>query len=235
MEIAALVASIVSVIVALIAIALAIIFFILATKQSQQIRNVEKDISSSVEKLEELFNVMYADAMGIVKASHSSLLDKVGWGGSKKSEEDIKVEENRIEEKFSKLQSEMTSVLMRKVGSFEVKNDKNMAMIRTELDKMVQKTIEDTRVIENEMSEKNLRHSVMMAIRKISSRSGTATADKVVNVLGNTYGAFAIRKELYRMYRRDEIVSEDSLTGFHDIMPETSFALSKNMPYMIEE
>ncbi len=73
MEKYSIIASIVSVIIGGFAIWLSITFYKMSDKVSQEIKGASKDISSNVERLEKLFDKLYADTFGMMKDTYSDM------------------------------------------------------------------------------------------------------------------------------------------------------------------
>ena len=67
LEMTALVASCVSVIIGLLAIGLSVSFFVMSSNRAKEAREASKDISSSVERLEKLFDKLYSGTFSLVQ------------------------------------------------------------------------------------------------------------------------------------------------------------------------
>jgi hypothetical protein len=74
MEVAALVASIVSVVLGGYAILLSFLFYRMTESGQREIEKASRDIASSVEKVEELFDRMYTDVFGLFRDSYNNLM-----------------------------------------------------------------------------------------------------------------------------------------------------------------
>ena len=152
LEVASFAATIASLVLAIVAIALSIVFYRMSSQLSQSAKESAKDISASVEKLEKLFDRLYADTFSIMKDTVSDMR-KHAWGQSGDQMPDLLEEaERKADEKIVALRERMEDQVMNILKGQKITEDR-LGHIKGELRELVDLAITDSRKVEHQATE----------------------------------------------------------------------------------
>lgn len=211
METVSLVASVVSVIVGGFAIWLAVTFYRMSNKISEDTKEAGKGISSSVTRLESLFDRLYSDTFSMMKDTVSDMRKHI-WPEKEQSGEALAKIEERADEKVQALRkqisSELTSV-MRQVG----RTDSKISGVEERLTELVDRAIQQTRRVESEAQEEISMASVLRGVRSFIERYGEVAIGRLWThpVLRERYPRTLISEALRLLLRQDMISVDGDL------------------------
>lgn len=206
METAALIASCVSIGIAVFAVWLAITFYKMATKVSEGIKDAAKDISSGVNRLEKIFDRLYADTFGMVRDTFTDMRKHV-WTGEKVT--DVKVSEEaekKAEEKIKKLKKATQQQLQETLARQKITNKKYEALSK-DVSGLMDKIIASSRKVDSEAKEETLRSTLLDYIQHLPMNK-SIRADKIVDEIERKYNfdVFDIVRELEN-FRNEGIIT----------------------------
>ena len=184
-EILSVAASIASLALAILAIWLSITFFKMSSDLSVKTTEAAKGIIASVERLEKLFDKLYADTFSMMRDTVSDMRKHI-WPedkavGDKLGEEN----EKRADEKVSKLKESMEREVAQMLQRQKITDDK-VASLRVEMRSLLDKAITGSRQVEIEAREEITRTDILNALRLLSRRHGDVRADRLVDFLGGS-------------------------------------------------
>ncbi len=220
-DIASFAAAIASLVLATVAIVLSIVFYKMSSQLSESAKEAAKDIGASVEKLEKLFDRLYADTFSMMRDTVSDMR-KHAWG-------EPTIETPNILEEAEKKAAEKIEVLRKRmekqVGQiFEGQKitDVRVGQIRDELRQLVDKAIDDSRKVEHKAREETIRRYILRRLRLLIQRKRRITAKDIVDSMAEQFSPPAVIEELQRM-RGDRLVAWED-----DLGPSTEITLMRN-------
>lgn len=196
-ELISLVASIVSVVLGILAIWLSLVFFRMSSDLAKQSTEAANAINAGVERLEKLFDRLYADTFSIMRDTVTDMRKHI-WADS--STVDDEVEQRvltRLEETKEELRTEVTHIL----GRQQVTDDK-----LNEVSKLMERAVAQGRKLEIEAREETLRGSI---IKLLQENSNGLKADQLVSRLRSRFGTTGVIYELEKL-ATEKIVTFDT-------------------------
>ena len=182
-EVISFIGSIASLILAIVAIWLSFKFFEKSSESSEKTNEAAKGISSSVERLEKLFDKLYSDTFSVMKDTVSDMRKHLWSDKSVGSDAESKIEteaENKAESKITEIRSEISNelskILQRQKIDRRITEDK-IANIKEELTVLFEKAISESRNVENIAREETIREFVLRTLRNKSRRMKTIEAN----------------------------------------------------------
>jgi len=185
METAAFVSSIVSIIIGGFAIWLSVTFYKMSNKISEDTKNAAKGISSSVNRLETLFDSLYSDTFSMMKDTVSDMRKHI-WPEKGQSAEEQKQIEEKADAKIDELKKQIgdeLSGVMKRVGHTDSKIDD----VEKNLEKLVERAIQGTRKVESEAQEEKSMSETAMSISTFLSGRDDVTVKEIVSVFRKYY------------------------------------------------
>lgn len=230
MEILALVASVVSVIIGGFAIWLSVTFYRLSNKISEDTKEAAKGISSSVTRLESLFDRLYSDTFSMMKDTVSDMRKHI-WPEKDQSTEALTMIEARADEKIQELRSQISSELssvMRQVG----RTDNKISGVEERLAELVDRAIQQTRRVESEAQEEISMASVLRRVQRFIDRYGELPIGRLLMhpLIRERFPRGVISEALRLMQREGMISANGDLDD-----PETVITRRQSHPDEIQE
>jgi hypothetical protein len=218
-----LVSSIASLVLAIVAIALSIIFFIMSTSLSNKTTEAANGISSSVAKLEKLFDSLYNDTFSMMKETVTNI-QKHAWGdensnSTKVSEAIEKKLDERLNDLKASVNKELSTILER-----QNMNEEQINSIKSKVGEYIENAIIETREIENSTISENLSSRIKEFCVKNGGRRSFFARD-LVNDLISDFGFRSIGDELRLMRKQGLLVFQGN-----EITPDSRIIL-KNKYY----
>ena len=205
MEIVAIIASIVSVIIGGFAIWLAVTFYKMSTKISESIREAAKDISSGVERLEKIFDKLYADTFGMMKETVSDMRRHLWPTETENGESPIEEAESKADERVDVLKKKMGKEISTILKKQQITNAK-VTSLRSEMRGLLDRAITESRRAEIQASEEVVRKHIMRILQINKKREREITAGGIVEELSGIIPVSRIIREIRRM-RDEKIIS----------------------------
>ena len=219
------VASIVSVIIACFAIWLSVTFYKMSTKISEATGEAAREISSGVNRLEKLFDRLYADTFSMMRDTVSDMRKHI-WPETGVTEDVKQVAEQKADEKIEELRKEMSTELsniVKKLGLTDVKVGK----IRSYMESLLDKVIVQSRSVEKQALSETLRDDVLKALANFASKLDIVWAETIAIALMEKYHFSDIFKELVALSQENIIEFPDYIKEWVDIRPYTPIKLKK--------
>lgn len=179
METTALVASIVSIIIGGFAIWLSVTFYRMSNKISEDTKEAAKGISASVNRLESLFDSLYSDTFSMMKDTVSDMRKHI-WPVKEQSAEEQKQIEEKADAKIDELKKQISNELsgmMARVGDTDSKIDD----VEKNLEKLVERAIQQTRQVESETQEAKSLSELMIRIKNFVFNKGQMKVGYLLN------------------------------------------------------
>ena len=221
LNIASFAAAIASLVLATVAIVLSIVFYKMSSQLSESAKEAAKDIGASVEKLEKLFDRLYADTFSMMRETVSDMR-KHAWGEPTSETPNILEEaEKKAAEKIEALRKRMEKQVSQ-IFEGQKMTDVQVGQIRGELSQLVDKAIDDSRSVEHKAREETIRRYILRHLRTLRQRKAMITAKDIVESVRDEFPAHAVIKELKRM-KGDRLVEWDDELG-----PNTEITLMRN-------
>jgi len=222
METVSLAAAVVSVIIGGFAIWLSVTFYRMSSKIAEDTKGAAKGISSSVDRLESLFDKLYADTFSMMKDTVSDMRKHI-WPNEQSPDADLSGEiEKKADEKVSALRSEVDSELSELLLKQSVA-EANIDSLRSEMAGLIDKVISVSRSAEVEAREETIRHHIMTTLRTIGSRTAKLDARTLVRHMME-YPPMQVVQELKNMAEERLIVLTD-LDSDGQVRPSTKIQL----------
>src|ERR1051326_2930926 len=198
-EVLSMIASIASLVLAILAIWLSIVFYKMATASSERTTDAARGIAANVDRLEKLFDRLYADTFGIMKDTVSDMRRHICPGQHQAAEVRVEAErlaDQRISEIRRELVDEVKTLVERQAGS-----DKRLLNNLTQdFSAVVERAIQQSRNVDVQARKQTLRDKVLTRLREVLERKTSVTAgDFVVDPVISPLGGLAVIEELERM------------------------------------
>lgn len=201
-----LIASIASLVLAIIAIWLSIVFFRMSSEFSTNATEASKDIGSSVERLEKLFDKLYSDTFSMMRETVTDMRKHM-WPDENSRDTDLTVEiDKKADEKVSKFKEEIDRELRRLLEKQSV-TEANVGSLRDEMGDLINRAISVSRNAHVEAREETIRGHIL---RILSEKKETTAAD-LVDTIQSSAGRTV--QELQRMKEDNLIYFEDKRIG----------------------
>jgi len=221
LEIASFAAAIASLVLATVAIVLSIVFYKMSSQLSESAKEAAKDIGASVEKLEKLFDRLYADTFSMMRETVSDMR-KHAWGETTSETPNILEEaEKKAEEKIEALRRRMEKQVSRVFAGQKI-TDKRVGEVRSELKQLVDSAIDSSRNVEHEAREETIRRYILLRLRLLRRRKDRVTAKDIVGSMAREFPSKAVVDELRRM-KGDRLIDWEG-----DLSPSTEITLIRN-------
>jgi len=178
MEIASLVASVVSVVIGGFAIWLSVTFYRMATNISEDTREASKAISSSVDRLESLFDRLYSDTFSMMKDTVSDMRKHI-WPEKEQDTDALAAIEAKADDKVEHLRADIAaelSTMMSQVG----RTDTKITGVEERLTDLIDKAITQSRRVESEAQEEISMVNVLNGVLQFIQRCGESTVRSVL-------------------------------------------------------
>lgn len=215
------VASIVSIILAGFAIWLSVTFYKMTTSLSESTKEAAKGIAAGVDRLEKLFDKLYADTFGMMKETVSDMRKHI-WPET--GADTTKLIEEKADEKiaqFSKgIKDELTGMLY-KIG----KTDKKVEAVHSKVESFVDKVINESRRAEKEAREEFIRSAIIGALRTLAEKSPHFTMRDLVNAGGDLFTPSEAIQEVLRLQNKGIVRVPENVRRIHDVRPDTPIVL----------
>jgi hypothetical protein len=197
-EVVSFATSIASLVLAVVAIVLSIVFYQMSSQLSESTKEAAKDIGASVEKLEKLFDRLYADTFSMMKDTVSDMR-KHAWGEAATETPNILEEaEKKTEQKTEALRKHFDEQVAQILERQKI-TDGRVGQTREELKKLVDRAIDASRNVEHEAREETIRRYILKNIFMLKRRGEKILAGDIVDSLSEQFPQMAVVRELERM------------------------------------
>lgn len=192
------IASIASLVLAVLAIWLSVVLYRMSAAASRVTEEAAKDIAASVEKLEKLFEKLYADTFSIMKDTVTDMRKHI-WPSDSPSQESVIDEvESRVDAKTSQLRSQLEQQVVELLSRQRVADDK-LSSLTSELQALVNKAVDTSRQLDAEAREETVREHILRTVRTFRQLRPKVSVNDVVEKLQTTIPFRTVLAELSRM------------------------------------
>jgi len=216
-DLASLTASIASLILAVVAIWLSVFFYRMSSQLSESTKEAAKGIGASVDRLEKLFDKLYADTFSMMKDTVSDMRKHIWPEDTQVDDKALEEAETKADEKINALKGDVQKQLSNVLRSQKL-TDKRLTDVTQEINQIMDRLITRSRELEVEAREETIREHIMRAMRTLMDRQAVIRAEDVVKQLSKFPGSTVV-EELQRM-KREEWLDYRSPIG-----PETIISL----------
>jgi len=219
MEIVSIVASIVSVAIAGFAIWLSVTFFRMSTKTSAHIDEAARAIASGVDKLEKLFDRLYADTFSMMRDTVSDMRKHI-WPETGPTEDISEIAEEKANGKIKEFRKEIKSELstmLTKLG----RTDTKLSGVEDNIEKLIDRVIKQSRRVEKDALTETLRDEMLEQLTTLSHKRDRIDARDLVNSLRGTFGLSDVLEQLIQFEKEKIIKFTPDVRNAGDIDPST--------------
>lgn len=221
----AIVASVVSMIIGGFAVWLSVTFYRWSTSVSEKTNEASKDIESSVDRLEKLFDKLYSDTFSMMRDTVDDMR-KHAWA----TEEDTDKKKSaglshEVEKKAEQRIAEMkvgVSQELNKLFKQQENTDAKIGSLKEHLTQVMEKVINESRKIDADALEATIRDHIIKRINKVKRIRGHVTAAEIVEKNMGDFNTKEIADELRKM-KTDGVISWDG----EKLFPYTALHLTK--------
>lgn len=205
-----LVGSIVSVVVGFVAVALAVVFFFFSFKMSQSSIEASKSISSTLERIEKLFDTFHSRTFALLGDTVTDMRKHI-WPGHTGDDESEVNAEQKAEERIKTLREELTKELEVIVKRIEAKTAAQLDETPGELRSLMDRAITASRSAEIEARVGDYETIRKYVINRLTKRGGTDAAHRLVDSLTTRFPFQAVLDTVHRMKVVGEVDWEGEL------------------------
>jgi vacuolar-type H+-ATPase subunit H len=224
LNISSIIASIVSVVIAILAIWLSIVFYKMSSKLSVSTNDAAKGISSSVERLEKLFDKLYSDTFSMMRDTVSDMRHHL-WPAKDRSEEITEIE-SEAQEKAGVLLKEIEGKTEKELSSILAKQkitEDRIVDLREEMLALINRVLVESKEADAVAKKEVLREKLKDIMRGVSDSENKMMAREIVGRAQKLkFDFYEVLGELYKM-KADKII--DFATK--EIEPQTIIELKK--------
>lgn len=218
------ISSIASLILAIVAIWLSIVFFKMSSTLSGTTMEAAKGIVASVERLEKLFDKLYADTFSMMKDTVSDMRKHI-WPDNKASGDELtQTVEKKADEKVGKLKQEIDKDLNRLLQGQKT-TEANIGSIRKEMRDIIDKAIKASRNAEVEAREETMRDQLLQVLRDLKRKKPDLRAIELVEAMGGC-SPMRLLEELKKL-EAEGLVDMEYKDSKNEFTPGTKIRLLK--------
>ena len=187
-NIIAVVASFVSVAVGVLAIWLATMFYRMSSQFSESAREADRRITTSVERLEKLFDSLYSDTFSMMRDTVSDMRKHI-WPAEQTDTYDIEAEiekksESKMKELMGRTDLELSELLQR-----QTQTDSRLESLSGAIQQLISKAVKESRAVDEEARRETLRESIRRLILSVLDKTrGGISASDLWGRIGSEYG-----------------------------------------------
>ncbi len=162
-DIIAVVASLFSIAVAVLAIWLAIVFYRMSSQFSESAREADRRITTSVERLEKLFDSLYGDSFSLLRDTVSDMRKHL-WPTEQTDSYDIEAEiEKKSESKMKELR-ERTDLELSELLQRQTQTDSHLESLSADIQQLISKAINESKVVEEQARKETIRRLILSVV-----------------------------------------------------------------------
>lgn len=173
LQLISLFSSIVSAVLGIIAIWLSVVFYKMSTTLAETTREAAKGIGASVERLEKLFDKLYADTFSMMKDTVSDMRKHI-WPEDASAESKIAEEsERKADEKVDRLKNDISSDISKLLERQKI-TDARLSAVTNEMRGIVDKAINASRRAEVEARDETIRELILRRFHNLNRKGETS-------------------------------------------------------------
>jgi hypothetical protein len=182
-SIISLIASIASLILAIVAIWLSIAFFKISSNLSTNTTKTAADISLNVQKLEYLFDHLYADTFSVMKNTITDITKHAWPDGNLPNDKVYEEAEKKANEKVAALEDKMGKDVSELLNRQKI-TDEQLQSVKSNMQELLHNAIQETRQADNEAREETMREYILKLL--------SANKLKALELVSMTSGKYPI-------------------------------------------
>lgn len=157
-----------------------------------------KDIASSVERLEKLFDKLYSDTFSMMRDTVSDIRKHMWPEDDGESEKAIESVEKKTDEKFDELKRSMDRQVASVLQHQKLADDK-VSSLRNEMSHLLESAISRSRHAETQAREETAREYILRELRVLRRRKPLVMVEELVDRLRNVFPVRRVIMELERL------------------------------------
>lgn len=181
-ELIPLIASIASLVLAVIAIWLSITFFRLSSKLLENTTEATRGIESSVDRLEKLFDHLYADTFSMMRDTVSDMRRHIWPTDTPEKDRITEKADRKADMKVQELKQEITKELTTVFGRQKI-TEERMEKLMADMQKVIDRVIESSRQVDSEAREETLREAILRIHQTLRHKYSSVRASALVDRL----------------------------------------------------
>jgi hypothetical protein len=199
-------ASIASLVLAVLAIWLSVVFYKLTSKLSGDASEAAKDIGSSVDRLEKLFDKLYADTFSMMRDTVSDMRKHI-WPDqtSEAARPDVEAAK-RADERIAQLKQAFSQELGTVLQKQRI-TDERLSAVRGEMSQLLDRAISSSRRVDVEALEEALRSAIVSSLHNRHGDPRPLTADALLGKLESDFPSDRIIEEVSKMLKEGIILA----------------------------
>lgn len=189
LDVVTLIAALASIIIAMIAIWLSIVFFKMSSANSEVIKESSKDIGSNVNKLEKLFEKLYADTFSMMRDTYSDMRKHI-WPEDTKDENTYNEIVEKTDKRFNELRNEFMETVegqLRVLSTKQSMTEEVVSELRTNLSRLLDEAISSSRKVVAEVQEETMRERILLSFNHLNEMKEDVTANDLVVFMMEKY------------------------------------------------
>ena len=219
-DVISLLASIASLVLAVVAIWLSIVFYRMSTAASGATTEAAKGIAASVDRLEKLFDKLYADTFSMMRDTVTDMRKHIWPAEDPEAASAAEEMERKADAKVDDLKRSMETQLSEMFQRQQMAGDQVTAL-RQEMRHLLERAIVGSRQLETEAREETLRTLLMREIRLMRRHQTVVRVGDIVERLGSSFPTGRVLRELSRLANDGLLIMSTS-----DLAPDTEVSLA---------
>jgi len=211
-EISSIIASLFSVVLAILAIVLSIIFFRMSLGFSESTKEASKNIGACVERIEKLFDKLYADTFSIVRETVSDMRKHIWPEEIAETDKVLEEAEKKANKKLNSVKDEMNTELLKMFKRQDITNSK-LSSVKSEMRDLIDKATSSIRKVEINAREETIQGQILNAVELLQRNGLEATAIGIVERFEGKLPAGGVVRELTKMAKEGKISLGDRKLG----------------------
>jgi len=197
------ISSLVSVFLGGFAIALSLVLYRWSSQAAERSQEAARNIESSVKRLEQLFDKLYADTFSMVKDTYTDIRQHM-WPEVRPSDQVDEVAERKADEKVAVVKESIDTELTRLLEK-QTHTDAQLQLLTGEVRSLLNRAITETRRIEEEARDESVREVIL---RQLEALDTPMMLGELTTLMNDKFGigASEVIDELERL-KQEGIVS----------------------------
>src|SRR5579862_186066 len=161
------ISSLVSVFLGGFAIALSLVLYRWSSQAAERSQEAARNIESSVKRLEQLFDKLYADTFSMVKDTYTDIRQHM-WPEVRPSDQVDEVAERKADEKVAVVKESIDTELTRLLEK-QTHTDAQLQLLTGEVRSLLNRAITETRRIEEEARDESVREVILRQLEALDT------------------------------------------------------------------
>lgn len=214
MNIISLIVAISSVILAIVAIMLSILFFKFSSQMAEKTISASNNISSTVERLEKLYETFYSDTFSIMKETVDDMRKHAWSATAEMDESEVKPIEKKVKEQSKMIIDDVDNRINHILDKQKI-TENDIKSIKSDLRTVFNKAIAKSISVESDARKETLQELIISTIQKSQERKIRVKARDVVDTIieSSDYKFHEVVDELKKLEKEGKIHAEGKKMG----------------------